>query len=265
MPFLNVNGAELYYEDQGTGNETIVFTHSLLFSCRMFDDQVNVLKDRYRCVAFDFRGQGRSAVTRDGYDMDTLTGDAAALIRQLDCAPCHFLGFSMGGFVGLRLATRFPDLLRTLILVSTSADAESKEKLPQYKLLNFMARWIGPWAVAGSVMPIMFSRRFLTDPTRADLRKEWRRHVVNNDTIGVSRAITGVISRKGVSESLADVRVPALILAGENDVATTPNKSERMRDRIPNSRMVTIPHSGHMSPVEEPEAVNAAIIDFLGN
>lgn len=265
MPFLNVNGADLYYEDQGTGDETIVFAHSLLFNCRMFDDQVSALKDRYRCVTFDFRGQGRSAVTRDGYDMDTLTEDAATLIRQLDCAPCHFVGFSMGGFVGLRLATRFSDLLRSLILIDSSSDPESKEKLPKYKLLNFAARWIGPWAVAGSVMPIMFSRGFLTDPARADVRKEWRQHFVNNDRVGVSRALTGVISRKGVYESLGEVRVPTLILAGENDIATTPDKSERMHDCIPNSRLVTIPNSGHMSPVEEPEAVNAAIIDFLGS
>ena len=69
MPVLEVNGAKLYYEEHGTSPETIVFGHSLLFSCRMFDDQVNALKDRLRCVKFDFRGQGRSEVTRNGYDM----------------------------------------------------------------------------------------------------------------------------------------------------------------------------------------------------
>ncbi len=62
MPFLSVNRAELYYEDQGAGPEAIVFAHSLLFNCRMFDDQINALKDQYRCVKFDFRGQGRSEV-----------------------------------------------------------------------------------------------------------------------------------------------------------------------------------------------------------
>ena len=265
MPFLNVNGAKLYYEDHGTGDEAIVFGHGLLFSCRMFDDQVSALKDRYRCVTFDFRGQGRSEVTRDGYDMETLTEDAATLIRKLDCAPCNFLGFSMGGFVGLRLAIRFSELLRSLILVDTSSNPEPKENLPKYKLLNLVARWIGPWAVASRVMPIMFSQGFLTDPAKADVRKEWRQHFVNNDRAGVTRAVTGVISREGVHKSLGDVSVPTLILVGENDMTTTPAKSERMHDCISNSRMVTIPKSGHMSPIEEPEAVNAAINDFLGS
>lgn len=263
MAFINVNDAELYYEDQGTGDETIVFGHSLLFSCRMFDDQVNALKDRYRCVTFDFRGQGRSEVTRDGYDMETLTEDALSVIRQLGCAPCHFVGFSMGGFVGLRLAIRHPETLRSLILLDTSADTEPRENLPKYKLLNLIGRWIGLWAVADRVMPIMFSQGFLTDPARADVRKEWRQHLLNNDQVGITRAVTGVITREGVYESLGDIRIPTLILVGENDIATKPDKSERMNDRIPNSRMLTIPESGHMSPVEEPNAVISEIVDFL--
>lgn len=263
MPFIKINGAQLYYEDQGAGPETIVFAHSLLYSCRMFDKQVDAFKDRYRCVTFDFRGQGRSEVTDNGYDMDTLADDAAELIRQLACAPCHFLGFSMGGFVGLRLAVHQPALLRSLILVSTSADPEPRDHLPKYKLLNFLTRWFGPWAVARQVMPIMFSKGFLTDPVRAQLREEWRQHFLNNDRTGVTRAVNGVIYRDGIYDLLPNITVPTLIMAGENDIATTPDRSERMRTQIPNAQMVTIPRTGHMSPVEEPDAVNTALTDFL--
>ncbi|MBF6592693.1 MAG: alpha/beta hydrolase [Ktedonobacterales bacterium] len=103
MPTSIVNGARLYYEEHGAGPETILFAHGLLWSGRMFDAQVAALRDRYRCVTFDFRGQGQSEVTRGGYDMETLTEDTAALIATLGAAPCHFAGLSMGGFVGLRL------------------------------------------------------------------------------------------------------------------------------------------------------------------
>src|SRR5215813_1651763 len=103
MPKMRVNGAELYYEDVGSGPQAIVFAHGLLWSCRMFDAEVALLKDRYRCVSFDFRGQGQTEVTKDGYDMDTLYEDAAALIGALNLAPCHFAGLSMGGFIGMRL------------------------------------------------------------------------------------------------------------------------------------------------------------------
>ncbi len=265
MPFLKVNSANLYYEEHGSGAETVVFGHSLMFNCRMFDDQVNALKDRYRCVTFDFRGQGQSEVTANGYDMETLTEDAVAIIQQLDCAPCHYLGFSMGGFVGLRLAMRHTELLKSLILVDTSAEPEPADNLPKYKLLNFVARWIGLWAVSSQVMPIMFSESFLNDPTRADLSQEWKQHLLNNDKKGITRAVNGVITRKGVADSLDDIHLPTLILVGENDIATTPDKAERLHGGIQDSQLITIPHAGHMSPVEEPAAVNAAINDFLAS
>jgi 3-oxoadipate enol-lactonase len=185
MGRIDINGAELYYEEQGAGSETIAFGHGLLFSGRMFENQVKALKDRYRCVTFDFRGQGRSEVTRDGYDMETLYEDAAALIERLDCAPCHVLGFSMGGFVAMRLAIRHPELVRSLMLVDTSADPEPEENLLKYRLLSLIARWIGPWAVAGRVMPIMFSQSFLSDPSRAEVRNRWRQHLVANHRVGL--------------------------------------------------------------------------------
>ena len=81
MPKLQINDAEIYFEEHGAGPETIVFAHGLLWSGRMFDNQVNALQDRYRCITFDFRGQGQSEVTKSGYDIDTLTEDAAALIE----------------------------------------------------------------------------------------------------------------------------------------------------------------------------------------
>jgi 3-oxoadipate enol-lactonase len=263
MPITEVNGAKLYYEDNGNGPQTIVFGHSLLFSCRMFDAQVEALKNRYRCVTFDFRGQGQSEVTRDGYDMDTLSADAAALIEKLNCTPCHFLGFSMGGFVGLRLAIRHPELLHSLILVDTSADPEPKENLLKYRMLTIIARWIGPWAVAGQVMPIMFANTFLNDPKRAELRKKWRQYLISNHKVGVARAVTGVITRQAVYDQLKKIDIPTLIIVGEQDIATVPEKSKRLHESISKSKMVTIPNAGHMSPVEEPEAVNTALDEFL--
>jgi pimeloyl-ACP methyl ester carboxylesterase len=117
MPFKEINGTRIHHTETGSGPETIVFSHGLLMSGEMFRDQVAAFSDRYRCITFDHRGQGQSEVTESGYDMDTLAEDAAALIRELNCAPCHFAGLSMGGFVGMRLAIRHPELLKSLILL----------------------------------------------------------------------------------------------------------------------------------------------------
>src|SRR5215470_10760180 len=159
-------------------------------------------KEHYRCVAFDFRGQGQSEVTRSGYDMETLYEDAIALIEQLGCAPCHFLGLSMGGFIGLRLAARHPQFLRSLILLETTADPEPSENVSKYRQLTFVARWFGLGLVVDRVMPVMFGRTFLTDPARTWERREWRGRMSGNHGLGVTRATTGVIARQGVYDEI---------------------------------------------------------------
>jgi pimeloyl-ACP methyl ester carboxylesterase len=173
LPYADLNGAHAHFTDTGGDGEAIVFSHGLLLSGAMFDEQIAHFRGRYRCIAFGHRGQGRSGVTEDGYDIDTLTADAAALIERLGLAPCHFVELSMGGFVGMQLAAQKPDLLKTLTLLDTSADPEPSGDGPKYRTLNFAARWIGPWAVVGSVMPILFGRGFLNDTACVMQRKRW--------------------------------------------------------------------------------------------
>ena len=260
---MTVNDVDLYYEDTGSGDETIVFSHGLLWSCRMFDKQVAALKDRYRVVAYDHRGQGNTAVTKNGYDMDTLMLDAAELIERLNIAPVHFIGLSMGGFVGIRLAARRSELTRSLILIETSADPEPSENIPKYKRMSFIARWLGFRLVANPVMKIMFVQTFLNDPNREEERKYWKKQLLSNHRIGVTRAVAGVTDRKGVYEELGNIKCPKLILVGDEDVATVLTKSEGMHNTISGSKLVIIPQAGHTSTVEQPEAVNNAIGKFL--
>lgn len=263
MPFLDVNGTRLYYEDTGGSGEPIVFSHGLLWSGRMFDKQVAALKDRYRCITYDHRGQGRSDVWRvDCVDMETVYEDAVALIEKLGVGPCHFVGLSMGGFVAMRLGARRPDLVRSLALLETSADPEPVENVPRYKKLNAAVRWLGPWAVTKPVMRIMFGRTFLESQERAAERAEWgaRLKGLKRD---IWRAVNGVIRRKGVYEELGRVQTPTLVLVGQEDVATVPAKAERIHGAIAGSKLVKLPRGGHTSTVEEPELLNAALEDFL--
>lgn len=261
MPFINVNGAKLHYTDSGGDGEVILFSHGLLMSGEMYEAQIAHFSPKYRCIAYDHRGQGRSEVTKGGYDMDTIAEDGAALIRALGLAPVHFVGLSMGGFVGMRLAARQPELLRSLTLLETSAEAEPHAKA--YRKLVFFTRWLGPWAVVDKVMPILFGKTFMTDPARASERKRWRDHIKGNDRIGMVRAATGVIERQGVEDELAAIATPTLIVVGEEDVATVPEKAERMNALIAGSRLVRLPRGGHSITIEEPAAVNKTIETFL--
>ncbi|NDR57041.1 alpha/beta fold hydrolase [Aliiruegeria sabulilitoris] len=259
MPIIDLNGASIHFTDTGGDGEAIVFSHGLLFSGAMFEDQVAQFRDSYRCVTFDHRGQGQSGVTRDGYDMETLTADAAALIEHLGVAPCHFVGLSMGGFVGMRLAAQRPDLLKTLTLLDTSADPEPAENGPKYRILNLVARWIGLWAVVGRVLPIMFGRTFLSDPAREEERKRWASAISGNHRIGITRAVSGVIARDGCADLLRAIRMPVGIGVGDEDVATEPARSERLHGAISGSEMVEFAGAGHSSSIETPTQVSALI------
>ena len=263
MPVINANGVDLYYVDTGGPGEVMVFSHGLLMNNKMFAQQIDEFKAEYRCIAYDHRGQGQSEVALAGYDMDTIAEDGAALIRALNIGPVHFVGLSMGGFVGMRLATRNPELLKSLVLLETSADPEPEENKPKYRKLNFFARWFGLGSMAAKVMPIMFGQSFLNDPDRAEQRKEWQGQIASSRRIGMTRAVQGVIDRSGVYEQLSSIKTPTLIVVGKEDVATVPAKSERIHAALKGSELVVLPKGGHSSTIEEPVAVNAAITGFL--
>ncbi|MCY1018564.1 alpha/beta fold hydrolase [Pyxidicoccus sp. MSG2] len=263
MPMLSVNGTELHYEDTGGSGPPIIFSHGLLWSTRLYDPQVDALRGRYRCIAYDHRGQGRSAVPPESViDMETLYLDAIGLIEKLGVKPCHFVGLSMGGFIGMRLAARRPDLLRSLVLLETSADPEPLANVPRYTLLNLIARLAGVRPVADPVMRIMFGKGFLSDPNRAEERALWRARLLENRK-DVWRAVNGVIKRRAVSAELPSIKVPTLVVVGEEDVATVPAKAERLHQLIPGSRLVRLPRGGHSVTVEEPALVNATLGTFL--
>jgi pimeloyl-ACP methyl ester carboxylesterase len=265
MPTALLNDATIHYEDTQTGAETIVFAHGLLWSGAMYAPQIAALRDRYRCIAFDFRGQGRSEVTLGGYDMDSLTGDAIALIETLGVAPVHFVGLSMGGFVAMRVAARRPDLVRSLVLLETSAEVESRDKIASYRVLGTIGRYLGFGLVAGSAMRIMFGKTFMTDPARAAERETLRDALLKNDRVGISRALGGVIGRKSVEAELANVAAPTLVIVGDEDVATVPAKAEAIARGVGHATLVRIPRAGHTSTLEEPAAVTAALEQFLAS
>jgi 3-oxoadipate enol-lactonase len=265
MPLVAANGTRLYVEDSGGSGPAVLFSHGLLYSCRMWDAQVPSLESHYRCIRYDHRGQGQSDVPEGGYDMDTVAEDAAALIRALDVQPVHFVGLSMGGFVGMRLAARHPELLRSLVLLDTSADEEPPDDLPRYRMLTFIERWLGPRLVAGPVMKIMHGRTVRADPGRvAELRAVKARFIAAN-RVGAVRAVNGVLSRKGIADELPRIRLPTLVMVGEEDTATVPAKAEAIARAICGARLVRIPKAGHLSPIDNPGFVTEQLSGFLGS
>ena len=260
-----VNGTTLAVEERGAGTEAILFAHGVLLDRRMFDAQMEALAQDYRCIAFDFRGHGASDVPETGYDMDSLTSDAAALIDELGCGPVHFVGHSMGAFVGLRLAARHPELVRSLVLIAPSADRQPMLDVAKYRLLQVMARRIGIRPLAGSLTKTLFGKTFRRDPRRNAEHEEWRRRLGAMSLPGAMRAVDGILTRAAIRDELGRITAPTLVVMGEEDVAAPRHLAQRVASGIAGARWVDIPAAGHVSPVEQPDAVSDAIRAFVAD
>src|SRR5687767_2711365 len=226
MAKISVNGTELYYEDTGPGSsgETIVFSHGLLWGTELFEPQIAALRDRYRCIAWDHRGQGRSAADhRENIGIELVWQDAVALLEALGTGRVHFCGLSMGGFVAMRMAARRPDLVRSLILIETSSDPEPLENIGRYRLLTRVVRLFGARPVKSRVAPIMLGKTILTERTRhSDVERFTAIMTRRRD---IWRAVNGVIDRAGIHDELSRITTPTVILVGDEDVATPRTKA----------------------------------------
>lgn len=264
MPRLTVNDCQYFYEDVGSGPETIVFGHGFLMTHRMWQSTIAAFRDRYRCIVFDWRGQGWSSVTKDGYEVLALCEDLIQLIDELDVGPFHYVGLSMGGFVGFRLLLRQPNGLRSAALLNTQAGAESGGDRLRYEAMLFTARYVGYGPVIDRALPMLFGPAFLNDPARQDDIERWKGIIMSNDRVGIYRAGQGIFRRPSVLPLLGAVQHPTLLLAGADDVSTPAEAMRTAHDRIPGSEFVVLPATGHSSPIEQPDAVNDTLRRFIG-
>ena len=263
MPLIPLSDTQLYVQDTASDKPPIVFSHGLLWSHEMYRYTVSALEQDYRCIAYDHRGQGRSDKPKvRSISIERLTSDAIALLEHLNLGPVHFVGLSMGGFVGMRVAARRPDLVRSLVLISTAADPEPKENLGKYKLLNFVTGLFGVRPVTRSVMPIMFGKTFLTAPEHQDERQKWTRILQQNQR-SITRAVRGVFERQGVTAELKQIQCPTLVLHGSEDEAISIPRADALTQQIPNATLVRTPHGGHSLPIETPEFIERELRTFF--
>lgn len=264
MATLEIGYGFLTYSDTGyppgrPDAPVVVFGHGLLFGGWMFRDQIEELRRTCRCIAVDWRGQGDSAVFSDGYDMDTLTGDLLVLLRSLELSGVHYVGLSMGGFVGLRLAARHPRLVRSLTLLDTTDEAESPASARRYRRMALAQRMVS----VGPLLPRLEHLMFAASARDTAVVAEWRERLRGRERVSISRAALGVAERPAVTPLLGRIEVPALVISGQEDVAVPSEQSARMARRLPNSVFHVLPGCGHSSSVERPDEVTRLLGDHL--
>jgi 3-oxoadipate enol-lactonase len=268
MTLVTVNGIQLNISDSGApaGNPdapVLVLGHGLLFSTTMWRHQIEALKSTYRCVAVDWRGQGATPPTPDGYDMDTLAADLIALIEHLEVGPVHYAGLSMGGFVGQRLAARRPDLVRSLILIDTSSGPEDPDKVSRYRLLAAIYGLFGMKPLLGQVAPIMFTPTYIATTAGSATVATWVGELRSTNRRGIKKAIRGVTDRLPIVDEIGRITAPTLVLVGAEDVATPVAKAERIAHGIPGAQLIVMPGVGHVSTLESPALVTGLMTEFL--
>ena len=263
MEHLRTGGVDLAYAVHGEGPQSVVLSHGYLLDHRHFDDLIEALAPRFRVIAYDHRDHGQSGRARAPYGVDDLVSDAVRVIEHLDAAPCHFVGLSTGGFVGMRLALRRPGLVRRLVLMATSAEVEPRRALRRHRMMFAALRLVGTRPLTSRVMATVFSSAFLQDPAQSATIAQWRARVAAGQPSGYVRFGRAIFARDDILGQLGEIRVPTRVVVGSEDRALPPKLARHIAEAIPGASLVVIPGAGHLCTVEAPGAVRAAVVPFL--
>ena len=259
MTSINIGGAELQYQDKGSG-PVVLFLHGFPLSLAMWDEQ-EALASRYRVVRFDARGFGQSAVGDSLLTMDRIADDAAVLIEKLRLGPVVLVGCSMGGYAAFSFVRKHAALLRGLVLVDTRAGADTQDARLGRKTLAARVSREGARVAMEAFLPKTVGDT--TKKTRADVVAKLKDVMMATAPQGIVNALHGLAARADSTPTLREIKVPTLVICGEEDVITPPAEAKKLKDGIKGAELVVIPKSGHLPSMETPDVFNALLRSFL--
>jgi 3-oxoadipate enol-lactonase len=269
MAYVRTRLGRLFYDERGAarrkGDPAIVLLHGLLYDGGMWRGEIEALASLGRVVVFDGPGHGKS----EPGPRFMLEDHADALydaFGELGIEKAVSVGLSWGGMVSLRLAIQHPDRVAGIVVMDASASAEPLANKVKYRALIAMHRRVGfPYSLfEKEIAPLMFSAR--TRRERKDLLERSYTRAMGFDRGGLCRAaIAVVVHRKDITAKLGAITCPTLVMCGSEDAAQPPAESEKIAKAIPGAELVVLDGLGHMSALEDPEAVNARLIPFVGD
>ncbi len=252
--------------DEGAG-DTLLLVHGFPLNHTMWHEQIAVLSERYRVIAPDLRGFGRSVYSSASNTPATLSmeqhaDDLAALLDSLGIeGPVHFCGLSMGGYIAWQFWRRHGERVRSLLLCDTRPSADTEEAAQGRLAMANRVLAAGNFFVSDAMLPKLVAPDHLREDS--DVVSRIREMISGTAPESIAAAQRGMAERIDFTATLTDIDVPALVLVGEHDAITTAAEMRTIAEALPNGQFVEIPAAGHMAPMEEPAAVNAALQDFL--
>jgi pimeloyl-ACP methyl ester carboxylesterase len=269
MPTITTDdGVNLHYEDVGSGTP-MVFVHEFAGDARAWEPQLRFFTRRYRCIAFNARGYPPSDVPRDvaAYSQDRATDDIAAVISGLNLAPAHVVGLSMGAFATLHLGLRHPHLARSLVAAGVGYGAEPHKRAQFQAEIDTTAARIQAEGMA--VMGPVYGH----GPTRLVFEQkdprgyaEFIAQLSDHSATGSAMTMRGVQRERpslfDLADSLRQMTLPTFIIAGDEDEPTL-EPALFLKRTIPTSALLVLPKCGHTMNLEDPDAFNRAVLDFV--
>ena len=268
MPMASVNGIKLYYEVTGSGYP-LLFSHEFAGDYRSWEPQVRYFSRRYQVITYNARGYPPSEVPEDlhAYSQEQAADDIVGLMRHLSIAQAHLVGLSMGGYAVLHFGLRYPTLARSLVVAGCGYGSVASERQRFQQDSGQVAQRIERDGMR--VMAAVYAK----GPTRVQFEDKdprgWREfadQLAEHSGIGAARTLQGVQGRRPsvyeLEEPLRRLHVPTLIVTGDEDEPCL-EPGIFLKRTIPTAGLLVIPKSGHTINIEEPDAFNRAVGDFL--
>jgi pimeloyl-ACP methyl ester carboxylesterase len=251
MATAAVNGVRLRYDESGAG-PALLLSHGFSATGRMWDDQRRAFADRWRVIAWDMRGHGDTESPDDpaGYSADLTVGDMHGLLRHLGVRRAVIGGLSLGGYMSLFFHAQHPEMTRALVLCDTGPGYRNAEARAGWNERAF--RRAGELETRGLEVLASASR---------EMREAMRQH---RSAKWLAHAARGMLAQDGprVIDSLPTIGVPTLIIVGDQDEPFLA-PCRYMAGKIPGARLEIITGAGHSSNLDQPEAFNRVLGDFL--
>jgi len=259
---LAINGAMINVAEAGDSSaRPVIFVHGFPFSQAMWHHQVSAVVGQFRVITYDVRGLGDSSA---GDGLFTIEGHVDDLISVMDHLGIHtaaIVGLSMGGYIALRALERNPGRFSAAVLCDTRSEADTNEaRLNRAKAIADVKQR-GSAAFADDFLKKVFaSDSFRRKPEEVALIRDI---ISRTSPLSIAATLLALAARTDTTASLKRIAVPTLILVGEHDTTTPPEASRAMHEQIAGSTLHIIPDAAHMSPMENPEIVNAHVLRFL--
>jgi 3-oxoadipate enol-lactonase len=262
MAFVQAGDIRLNITERGRG-APLLLVHGFPLDHSMWQGQLAGLADRWRLLAPDLRGFGQSDVTPGTATMARLADDLVAALDALGIdEPVIFCGLSMGGYIAWQFALRHRRRLSKLILCDTRSIADTPDGAAGRLKTAEKVLAEGAGAIADGMLSKFFAPS--TESAQPQLIEATRQVILRTRPEGIAAALRGMAERPDVTPRLSEIDIPALVVCGQYDAISPPTEMRQIAENLPRATFVEIADAGHMAPLEQPAAVNAAIREFLG-